>query len=141
MERIPIRHYSRICIPGVFVSRGIRALLRPLELVGPEIAGRLERRSDLLDDISCPSRLQRAQHRLIDWLLEAPRTEPLPTEALPATPARQRAENAFRAAFPPEGPGPFLTGPSTSQDNLTSPPQVCSEAGPAGPASGSKGVR
>lgn len=87
MKRIPIRQYSRICIPNLLISRGIRALTAPvrrittpLSMAGPEMAKLLEQRVARLSGISSPSRWQRRQLAAALWLLEEPDSEPEATE-------------------------------------------------------------
>lgn len=83
LRPIPLRQYSRICIPNVLISRFIRALTAPvrritdpLSMAGPEMAKRLEQRVERLDGISSPSRLQRIERAVAIWLLEEPDSEP-----------------------------------------------------------------
>lgn len=66
------RDCSRICLPGSFLSRVIRAIEAPLVLAGPEAAKRLEPYVERLCDMPSPSRRQRIVRAALRWLLEAP---------------------------------------------------------------------
>ncbi|WP_456391158.1 hypothetical protein [Profundibacter sp.] len=125
MKGIPIRQHARICIPGVLVSRGIRALLRPLELAGPEIVKRLEQRPLLLADTKDLSRVQRAMRLPVMWLLATPRTEPLPIETSLPTQADQKVIAAFQAGFPPDTEGLLGWETPTIEGNRPTPHQGC----------------
>ncbi len=85
-----LRQHARICIPGVAFGRAAGAIRRAVAEVlclraldGPEMAKTLERHVARLHGISSPSRLQLWQLGAMNWLLEAPETEPESIEDLP----------------------------------------------------------
>lgn len=74
------RDCSRICLPGMLLSRAVGVAMYPLVMAGPELAKRLEPRIELLDDISDPSWSQNVLRSAIHWLLRAPNSAPGTTE-------------------------------------------------------------
>ena len=98
MARFPLRKIQRVCIPGVVISRAVGAVLGTLGMAGPEIVKWLEPHAERLvySPSPVPSRLERLQRAVVLWLLEAPDTEPEPTEEpVQRSPALQAAALAL----------------------------------------------
>lgn len=144
----PIRQYSRICIPNVLISRGIRALTAPvrrittpLSMAGPEMAKRLELRVARLDGISSRSRLQQIELTLALWLLEEPDSEPEATECGPHPDQAWLIAEFGKMDFPPRKQRPFSGGVEGAVKHPASDPQETAQAVDAPQNHKSRGVR
>lgn len=143
----PLRQYARICIPGVVLQRAISAVTRAIStalslqlLAGPELAKRLERRVARLDGISCPSRLQRWQLGAARWLLEAPETEPEPTEDDDLLHASSRAALAASLGLLRGKRTPFSAGQQGGEEHLPSFDQATAQEPLASPDHTTRGA-
>ncbi len=78
------RNIERVLIPGYLIRRATRAVTSRLPWVGPEVVKWLEHQDERLSrkegDGMSPNWWKSRQLALVHWLLQAPDTEPEPTE-------------------------------------------------------------